>query len=272
MIILVLFLCVAARAQLYGLSSSVGLVRVFTNGTSLPVGPPVPHELQAQNLAAMDSSHSIYYFVGFDQQVQQAQLVGVSLATGKVTSSVPLPFAEMNFVGVGQYMAFASDLNLVVLSGQTVDQTHLVITVSPTTGAYKKVCEITHLDLDVLGGSASYVPTSQLFVFNLGYEDYIGNFVVSLKTGKFVNVTNTAHGNVESMVFNPKDRLVYGLGLQIEGEAWNRTIVSFDPQTLEFVQRGVVSGFGIESGGISAIDVASQTLYWIGMKAPYVPK
>ena len=61
-------------------------------------------------------------------------------------------------------------------------------------------------------------------------------------------------------------------GLQIEGEAWNRTIVSFDPVSLKFAQRGVVAGFGIESGGISAIDVASQTLFWIGMKAPYVPK
>jgi hypothetical protein len=74
------------------------------------------------------------------------------------------------------------------------------------------------------------------------------------------------------MVFNPADKLVYGLGLAISGQAWNRSIVSFDPVSLQYAQRGQVPAFGIESGGISAINVAAQTMYWIGMKAPYVPK
>jgi hypothetical protein len=270
--LLLLSLAAAALSELFGLSSTVGLVRVYNNGTQQAIGPPIPNELQAQNLAAMDSEHGIYYMVGYDQAAQQAQLVGISLATGAVASTVPLPFAEMSFVGVGQYLAYASDLGLVVVSGQTLDQTHLVLTVAPTTGAYKKVCEITHADLDVLGGSAAYVPGAQLFVFNLGYGDFIGNFVVSLRTGQCVNSTNTASGNVESMVFNPADKLVYGLGLAISGQAWNRSIVSFDPVSLEYQQRGQVPAFGIESGGISAINVAAQTMYWIGMKAPYVPK
>lgn len=260
----------AASAELLGLSSDVGLIRVLDNGTTIPIGSPLPNELQAQNLATIDSKNGLYYFVGYDEAKTQPQLVGVSLATGAVTSAVALPFVEESFIGVGQYMAFASDSGLVVLSGQTANQTHLVITVDPTSGAYTLVCEIAHEELDVLGGAAVYVPGAQLFVFNLGVGDAIANFIVNLRTGAVINSTNTDAGNVESMVYDPIDKLIYGLGLAIEGQAWNRSIVSFDPVTLAYEQRGIVPGYGIESGGISAINVAARTLYWIGMAAPYV--
>ena len=260
----------AASAQLFGLSAGVGLIRVYDNGTTLSIGPALPAELEAQNLATLDSAGGVYYFVGYNQAKGQPQLVGLSLATGAVTSAVPLPFAEESFVGVGQYMAFASDSKLVVLSGQTAHQPHLVITGAPATGASRRVCAIAHEELDVLGGSAAYVPGAELFVFNLGVNDTIANFVVDLKSGAVVNSTNTARGNLESMVFNPTDQLIYGLGLDIEGQAWNRSIASFDPVALTYSQRGVVPGYGIESGGISAINVAAGSIYWIGMQAPYV--
>lgn len=59
---------------------------------------------------------------------------------------------------------------------------------------------------------------------------------------------------------------VFGLGLDINGNAWNRTLVSMDPNTLAVTTVGVITGYGIESGGIAAIDVADRSLYWIGQQ------
>ena len=44
-----------------------------------------------------------------------------------------------------------------------------------------------------------------------------------------------------------------------------------DPDTLAVSLVGQVHGFGIDGGSLSAIDAATQTLFWIGMKQPYVP-
>jgi hypothetical protein len=262
-----------ARGQLFGLSASVQLQRFDASGTATPVGPPVANEDQAQNLAALDNVNGIYYFVGFDPSSPTPRLIGLSLSTGAVVSSVTLPFVEEAFVGVGQLLAWASDLGLAVMTGQTADQTHLIGTVNATSGAWTQVASISRADDDVLGGSAAYIPGEQTFIFNLGAQNgtVIDNFAVDLKTGSVRNGTNTQMGNLESMSYNAADGKVYGLGLHIDGNAWNRSIAVMDPATLEITEIGQVPGFGIESGGIGTVDVAGNSLWWIGMQSPYTP-
>lgn len=270
-------LCLAAavscaRGQLFGLSASVQLTHYDASGTATPIGQPVASEDQAQNLAALDAARGVYYFVGFDPSSPTPRLIGLSLSTGAVVSSVALPFVEEAFVGVGQLLAWASDLGLAVMTGQTADQTHLIGTVNATSGAWTQVASISRADDDVLGGSAAYIPGAQTFIFNLGAQNgtVIDNFAVDLKTGSVRNGTNTQMGNIESMSYNYADGMVYGLGLHIVGNDWNRSIVVMDPATLEITEVGQVPGFGIESGGIGTVDVAGDSLWWIGMQAPYV--
>jgi hypothetical protein len=145
----------AARAQLFGLSDSVQLARFSADGTSVPIGPARPSDLQAQNLAALDKEGGVYYFIEYNGSAPY--LVGLSLDTGAVLSSVALPFAEEAFVGVGQMLAWASDLGVAVVAGQTANQTHEVLTVNVKTGDYRLVATVTSADDDVLGAACAYV-------------------------------------------------------------------------------------------------------------------
>ena len=90
---------------LYGLSDNVGLIRVFNNGTMVPVGLPLPNELQAQELSCIDEKHGILYAIFYDESKNLPMFTGVSLSTGAIVSSVPVPFAESSFIGVGQMVA-----------------------------------------------------------------------------------------------------------------------------------------------------------------------
>ena len=257
-------------AQLYGLSNTVQLQRYAADGTSVNIGPARPSDLQAQNLAALDALNGIYYFVGYDAATPT--LVGLSISTGAVVSSVSLPFAEMAFIGVGQSLAWASDLGLAVLTGQTADKTHIVGTVNVTSGKWTQKAKISNTDYDVLGASCAYIPGGT-FIFNLGVTNgtVIANFAVDLATGKVRTADTNDKSNIESMSYNVLDKMIYGLGLHIVGGGWTRSIVRLDPTTLAITELGLVTDYGIESGGIGTVDAAAHSLWWIGMKAPYVP-
>jgi len=273
---LLLLACVQPRsavvsAQLYGLSSSVQLNSFAADGTATPIGPPRPSFLQAQNLAALDAAGGVYYFVEYSGG--SPALVGLSLSTGAVLSQVALPFVEESFVGVGQLLAWAPDLGLAVLTGQTADGTHLVGTVNASSGAWTPIANVTRSDDDVLGAAAVYIPATSDFIFNLGVSNgtEIANVAVNLVTGAVRFGDNTQAGNLESMSLNTRDGKVYGLSLHIVGQGFNRSISVMDPATLAIREIGIVAGYGIESGGIGTVDAAAQTLFWIGMAAPYVP-
>lgn len=185
----------------------------------------------------------------------------------------PPPSPQESFVGVGQLLAWAPDLGLAVLTGQTADGTHLVGTVNASSGAWTPVANVTRSDDDVLGGAAVYIPATSDFIFNLGVANgtQIDNVAVNLVSGAVRFGENTQAGNLESMSLNSRDGKVYGLSLHIVGEGFNRSISVMDPATLAISEIGIVPGFGIESGGIGTVDASAQTLYWIGMAAPYVP-
>lgn len=261
-----------ARAELFGLSASVQLERIAADGSSSAIGPARPADLQAQNLACIDAAGGVYFFVEFSGG-SSPSLVGLSLSSGAVVSEAALPFVESSFVGVGQLLAWAPDLGLAVLTGQSADGSHLVGTVNATSGAWTQVATVTRTDDDVLGGSAVYVPRTGEFIFNLGIKNgtEIANVAVNMRSGAVRIGDNTATGNLESMSLNAKDGMVYGLSLHITGDSWSRSLSRMDPVSLVIKEVGLVSGFGIESGGIGTIDAAAQTLFWIGMKAPYVP-
>lgn len=87
------------------MSADAGLLRVYPNGSSSPLGSPLPKEGLAQQLAAIDAQRSVYYILGFEFETSKPNLIGPSLADGSVVSSATLPFVESAFVGVGQFLA-----------------------------------------------------------------------------------------------------------------------------------------------------------------------
>ena len=145
---------------------------------------------------------------------------------------------EQGFVGAGQMLAWAADLGVMILGAQTKDNTHIFGTLHPTTGVWTQVASISGLDLDVLGGSSAYVPGKKLFVFQLGGDGVIDNYSLDMVSFKIHNTSNTAKMNIESMAYNPKDGLIYGLSLAIKGGLWNRSIVALNPLTLKIGVKG----------------------------------
>ena len=135
-------------------------------------------------------------------------------------------------------LVWAEDLGVMILGGQMRDNTHIFGTLHPTTGVWKQVATISGLDLDVLGGAAVYVPGKKLFVFQLGADGVIDNYSLDMVSFKLRNTSNTAEMNIEGMGYNPKDGLIYGLGLAIKGSAWNRSIVALNPATLKIAVKG----------------------------------
>jgi len=123
----------AAEVGLYGFSENVELLRVFTNGTTSvisQVGTSGEYG-QAQGLSTIDQTNGIFYSILFQLSTSKPFLVGVSLTSGKIVSSVPVPFVESGFIGVGQWLTFAGP-DRVIVGGQDATQSHIMGTISPT--------------------------------------------------------------------------------------------------------------------------------------------
>lgn len=59
---------------------------------------------------------------------------------------------------------------------------------------------------------------------------------------------------------------MYGVGYTYSGigAAWNRTLVSLDPTSLNITIVGVIPGWGLSDGGLATLDVGDRTLFWMG--------
>lgn len=68
----------------------------------------------------------------------------------------------------------------------------------------------------------------------------------------------------ENAQYDPKRKLVLGLGVKPFNGTIERTLVTLDPVTKVISTVANVQTWLIESGGESALDPESRTLYWIG--------
>ena len=236
---------------------------VSKTGAEIPYNP---------GASATDRNHSVLYFIGQPQLTVAAPssnltLVGVSLHTGAVTSAVNIPGAaptaasdEVNVAG----LAYASDLDKVVLSISTVANSHLVGTLHPTTGEWTVLATV---DLPasvggVLPESATWVPGEQTYLFQLGVSHVITQFAYDFKTG---TLRNASSAQFTDFVFNPHDGMVWGHGVKPgpKGVYWVRTLAKMNSTTLQV--EPVESGLGVlttDSGG-PAFDEDEQIMYWM---------
>lgn len=262
-------LAAPAPAGLYGLSPDVALIQVFNNGSSAAVGAPIPGELQAQQVSTIDETRQVLYMLGFNESdsTSPVNVVGISLATGNVVSTAPMPYASSTFVGVGQNIVCEPKTGVLISSGQEqVNGPHVVGFVKPTTGQYTKVASLPAADLDVLGGPAAYAPETNTYVFQLGVGNGINLFSVNMTDGTYKTFPQSDVSNIETLDYDAKTGLMYGLGIAVSGNAWNRTLVALHPTDMTITTVGVIAGYGIESGGIAALNVAARSLYWIGQQ------
>jgi hypothetical protein len=235
----------AAPKGLYGLSASVGLIRIADNGTTTAVGPAMGQKYgQAQGLSTIDAAGGIFYSILFDLSTSKPMLTGLSLASGAVVSSVAVPFTEEGFIGVGQWLAFEGQR--VIVGGQSATQTHLVGTIDPVKGGYKQIVALNASLLDVLGGChAAYVKSSNEVLIQLGTQTppAINVYAIDVTSGKVRVSEQTAAANIVTLSYDQTTDIVVGLGIQTAGGKLQRTISSLDPKTLKVTVglRGMVA-------------------------------
>lgn len=238
----------------------------------VPVGSPLPNELQAQQLSCMDEKHGILYAIFYDETKNAPMFTGISLTTGAIVSSVPVPFAESSFIGVGQFMAWDPLSAQLLAGGQVANQSHIIGWVNPTTGAWTHLSTVPSTYLDVLGGAVTFSETMGDLFFQLGTNTSINIFSLNVKTGalKQFDQSYTDGHNLETMDFDVVSGNVYGLGILPSGNTFERTIVVLYPQNMTMAVVGKVEKYGIESGGIAALAVG-QSLFWIAQKTGAAP-
>jgi hypothetical protein len=181
------------------------------------------------------------------------------------------PNIQESFIGVGQYCAFAEDLGVVVLAGQTKTGQHTLGTVHPKTGVWKHILSLPAADNDVLGGASTYVPKKHLFVFQLGVSSFIDVFTVNIVTGAVQNFTDQGKSAIYTMSFNPADDMIYGMAIKAGpggGTDWARSIASLNPETLKVATIGTIPTYSMLVGGISTVNAAANSIYWIGQTGP----
>ena len=260
----------AAPAGLYGLSEQQQLLYICDNGTSVAVGQPLPQFLEAQGLTTIDLKKGIFYAIFYVQATSAPALVGLSLEDGSVVSTTPLPFTELGFVGVGQFLAFNGATGQAIVGGQDGAQVHHFGTITPGGNDYKEFSSMNTSYIDVLGGcSAVYVPATDSVVVQLGFNPpsgvEINLYSISLATGAINTLLEQGDANIETLAdYDNVTGHVFGLGISVAGSTLQRLIVDFDPVNMTITTVGKVSVDTIESGGISAFNSKARSVYWIG--------
>jgi hypothetical protein len=176
---------------------------------------------------------------------------------------------------VGEYCAFASDLGVVILAGQDKTGQHIVGTVHPATGVWKHIVSFPAADANVIGGTATYVPKSHLFVFQIGVSGFIDVISVNVLTGAMRNFTDQGKSAIYTLSFNPADGLIYGVVMEPSpggGTAWECSIASLNPTTLKVSPIGTIPAYSMIVGGVATINAANNSIYWIGQTGspPYL--
>eukprot|EP01046_Picozoa_sp_COSAG06_P043535 COSAG06_NODE_5717_length_3308_cov_1.817700_2_plen_413_part_00 len=131
-------------------SGSFRLVTInLTDGTRTPVSRTGVEIQYTPGRSTIDRNHSVLYYIG---QLKHGvftscnlTLVGISLVTGAMVSNATIPGADA-LRSDGQIwtagIAYAEDLDKLVLSISTSAHSHIVGTMHPTTGAWETLATI----------------------------------------------------------------------------------------------------------------------------------
>jgi len=265
-LLFVLFISNTIGGTLYGFSADMALISVDPwTGKQTNIGKPLPHEAQAQNLATIDQKSAIYYIVGFNLTTQKTQLIGVSLSNGKILSETNLPFEAEFLVGVGQTVDFDPITGTVLASGRdrSVEDAHRIIRMDPLSGQYSTIAVIE--DIDVLGEPHVYDYINKVYWLQFGVNDsqgiHIDIFGYDTVTGKLLYQIRDVL-NIETMSFDPKTGLIYGIGIIFDAEGKPiRILTTLDSKTGNTTIIGKIPNYFIINSSIAALDILNRILY-----------
>jgi hypothetical protein len=260
-----LLLCGAGAAaaafppSLYGLNPAAQLFRLAPNGSHEILSDPSPLQI-AQQLSCVDAPRGIFYFIGFSPSAQSPYLVGLSLASGSTLSQTPLPFLDLQYVGIGQYLAVEPASAAVFVGGQDANRNHIIGLVTPSSGRFEVLANLTSSLRDVFGGSSVFVPETNELFFELDQD----LMILSLATRKVEVLPVSASYEILGLNLDPATGVVVGLG---GGPGQGvRTVVALHPANRTITQTGEVPAYAMQMGGITAYDWTARSVFWIAQR------
>ena len=255
----------AFPASLYGLNAAQQLFRIAPNGSYTILSDPSPL-LVAQQLSCVDAPRGIFYFIGYSRDTSSPYLVGLSLLNGSALSQTPLPFFDGEYVGVGQYLAVEPASARVFVGGQDVNRFHIMGLVTPGSGEFELLSNLTSTLRDVFGGSSFFAPETNELWFELDLDIMI----LSMATRKVEVLPVSENYEILGMNRDPATGVVYGLG---GGPGQGvRTVVALHVNNRTIVPTGTVPAYGMQMGGITAYDWAAKSVFWLAQKANADPQ
>lgn len=301
----------AFQPGLYGLNPAPQLFRLQPNGAHEILSDPLPY-LQAQQLSCVDAVRGIFYFIGYSQAASAPYLVGLSLFNGSTLTETPLPeFYDSKYVGIGQYVTPDPTSARVFVGGQDVAGFHIIGLVTPGSGEFTVLSNLTSTLRDVFGGTCVAVPETKC-VFTTAAAYLIKNCRGNLPTASSgfltmserapppldrtrapppphthrselwfeldldIMILNLATKKVEvlpvsegfeilGMNRDPATGVIFGLG---GGPGQGvRSVVALHAGNRTIVEVGTVPEYGMQMGGITALDWAAKSIFWLAQKA-----
>jgi hypothetical protein len=263
-----------AAGVLVGLSGATppSLVHLDAlTGRVVLTGAPLPGELVAQQLAALDAPRGLFYALGFDTAKQRTNLLTLNASSGALLARVLVPaLFEPDLVGVGQALAVdARSGRLVAMGRRSAGSPHEVGLLDPQTGGFAPLVNLSR----ALGDDASCVAAVDangarvlVGVADRGVEELA---LVELDAPHTVSPVPESFGdgrNLQALGFDAAARAFVGLG--ISPDTMHRTVVRLNETSLpaSWSVAGAVSGFLVMLGSICAVDEAAGVIYWMGAK------
>jgi hypothetical protein len=219
----------AVRAPLYGFSNVTGLISVDpATGKATPIGSPLPTELEAQQLSAIDVARNRLYMSGFSERTKNVNILGFDLSTGDVAVTIELPFAPDGLVGVGTYIDVDPATGDLYATGPewrigSKGERHVVLRIdaaNPT--ADPTAVGVIPKGLDVLGGDSTFDSKNRIVWCFFGAPEKdrsdsgIDLFGVHVDSGEVETLQTAAWGGygLTTLNFDASTERIYGLSLR----------------------------------------------------------
>lgn len=154
---------------------------------------------------------------------------------------------------------------LIIAGGQiVVNGSQTIGWLNPKTGKFAVITELPAEYLPLMGSTAVYDPLTTSLIFQLGTEANTFIFSVNVSDGSTTEWAENfqAGQDLDTMDYDVKTGLIYGLGVKAVGSALVRTLVAMNPRTQTFETVNSVQTYTVENGSIAALDSDKRILYW----------
>jgi len=244
---------------LYGLDSHLARVIKINpqNAQESPIGRyAYPKELLARQVSSIDVERKIYYFIAYNTTAKAIHLVGLSLKSGVLISSIKLPYAETAHVGLGEYCAVIPKTGQVLTLGKDrVRPRYHILEVNTTSGKIQVIGSL-EVKSNVIAGAAAFDPERELFFFQMGTETEVNNYAYSVPQRKQVlNATNV--DNIETMNWDSKTKRIVGIGF-VSG---SRALISLDTVNGHSTVIARIPHYFVIDAQLAALDEERRIIY-----------